>query len=201
MASLFQNIQEQALKAKITPRTKDSMQWFNKQLATMAGINRPQVLRDPVLERRSHVVVNRNLVGTVHMFRYNPKEKLTLPYYDQYPVVIIVGKARGGFNALNLHYLPVNLRIRFLDMLYQYTTNDRFDETTRFMSFWNRINKGLMKKFLKPMIKTYLTDNIDGYICKVPASEWEIAAFLPFQRFRKKNQSVVWRDSYKQVMQ
>jgi hypothetical protein len=58
-----------------------------------------------------------------------------------------------------------------------------------------------MKKFLKPMIKTYLTDNIEGYICKVPASEWEIAAFLPFQRFRKKNQSVVWRDSYKQVMQ
>jgi hypothetical protein len=135
------------------------------------------------------------------MFKYDPQTKDTLPYYDRYPVVILVGKPQGidGFNAINLHYLPVALRIRFLDLLYSELTDKTVDKNTKFSTYWTRLNRGTKKKFLPPMIKTYITDNIIGRIAQVYPNEWEIAAFLPFQRFFKKNQNIVWRDSFKKV--
>ena len=45
------------------------------------------------------------------------KHKETLPFYDSFPLVIIIGKAKGGFLGMNLHYLPPTLRAKFLDAL------------------------------------------------------------------------------------
>jgi len=198
MATLFENISKEFLLENITPRTEKSSQWFKNKLQLMSGINRQELLLSPEFKQRGQLIVQRPLIGTMHMFKYLPKGEETLPYYDQYPLVIITGRAKGGFRGLNLHYLPVMLRVRFLTLLYDVMqVSDEMDHDNELD--WDRLNRGTLKRFLKPMIKTYLTKQVRGRIAQVFPPEWEIAAFLPFQRFRKSNRDIVWRDSYKQV--
>jgi hypothetical protein len=45
---------------------------------------------------------DRGGVGSMQMFFYDPKTKETLPYYDTFPLVVVVGPAEGGFYGLNL---------------------------------------------------------------------------------------------------
>lgn len=199
MADLFENISKEALVAGITPRTKQSMEWFSQKMKDMAGINRETLFRTYESKKRNRLIINRDIIGTMHMFRYKPQGREKLKYYDIYPLVIIVGESPEGFKGLNLHYLPIDLRAKFLDLLYKELNNDEFDESTRFTAFWNRLNRGFKKRYLKPCIKSYLTSHIIGRISEVESKDWEIAAFLPFQRFIKQPQQQVWRDSYRQV--
>ena len=37
------------------------------------------------------------IVGSMQMFFYDPKTKDTLPYYDRFPLVVVVGPAEKGF--------------------------------------------------------------------------------------------------------
>ena len=50
----------------------------------------------------------------------------------RFPLVIVIDKAEGGFLGLNLHYLPPILRAKFLDALLDITSNDKYDESTKF---------------------------------------------------------------------
>jgi hypothetical protein len=201
MASIFEKTSNEVRQEEITPRTKESMLWLTQKMKTIRLNSRPEVLRSPELKQRKQLLPTRPMIGSMHMFKYRPKHKATLPYYDEYPVVILVGKAEGGFLGLNLHYLPPVLRSRFLQFMYEKTNNNKFDETTRFTAMWKRINKGATRRYLAPMIKHYLTSNIPGYIAQVQSNEWEIASYLPFQRFRKANQNKVWLDAYAEIIQ
>ena len=75
---------------------------------------------------------NRQGVGNMYMYFYDPKHKETLPYYDRFPLTIVVEPAKGGFRGINLHYLPNALRAKFLDGLMDITTNKKYDESTKF---------------------------------------------------------------------
>ena len=55
--------------------------------------------------------------GDMVMYTYNPKLKDVLPYYDAFPLTIVVGPAKDGFYGINLHYLPPKVRAIFLDKL------------------------------------------------------------------------------------
>ena len=59
-----------------------------------------------------------DIVGTMQMFFYDPKTKDTLPYYDTFPLVVIVGPAPKRFLWIkpSLHLHPM-LRAKMLDGL------------------------------------------------------------------------------------
>jgi hypothetical protein len=117
------------------------------------------------------------------MFFYDPKHKETLPYYDSFPLVIVLKPAEGGFLGLNLHYLPPVLRAKFLDALLEVTNNNRYDDTTKFKLTYNALQRAAKMKYFKPCIKHYLTDQVRSRFAMVPAPEWEIAVFLPTADF------------------
>ena len=108
--SFFDRLQVQAFRAGIQIRTDDSMDWFRDKLRNMRNINRQQLIKDERLER-----VTRPRMGDMYMFFYDPKHKETLPYYDTFPLIIMVERAPGGFYGLNLHYLPPVLRAKLFD--------------------------------------------------------------------------------------
>ena len=129
MSNLFQKLEFEAFRAGINPRTKEAQDWFRKKAQSMRRINRQDLLQDEQVK-----LVNRQnpLIGSMNMFFYDPKHKETLPYYDRFPLAIIVKPAPGGFYGLNLHYLPNVLRAKFLDALLEITNNNKYDESTRF---------------------------------------------------------------------
>jgi len=189
MASLFQNLELEAFKAGITPRTKQSMAWFRKK-AQQLRPNRNNLMKDDELLLR-----NRTAVGKMYMYFYDPKYKKTLPYYDRFPLTIIVGPAPNGFYGLNLHYLPPDLRARFLDNLLDTLNNEKYDETTKFRLSYDMLQRASKLRAFKPCFKRYLTKHVRSRFAMVQAPEWEIATFLPTADFEKASKTTIYRDS------
>jgi hypothetical protein len=194
MTDIFNKLELEAFKAGITPRTKESIAWFRKKAQSMRNINRSALMKDKTLE-----LGNQPIVGNMFMFFYDPKTKDTLPYYDSFPLTIIVGKAPGGFTGLNLHYLPPVLRAKMLDGLTEITNNSKYDETTKFKVKYNMLQKATSLKYFKPCFKRYLTAHTRSRFAYVPPPEWEIATFLPTADFQKASKSTVYAESRKAI--
>lgn len=190
MANLFQKLEYEAFRAGITPRTEQSREWFMTKAKELKNINRNTLMKeDPILLK------NRQVIGSMFMFFYQPKHKDTLPYYDSFPLVIVLKPAKDGFLGLNLHYLPPVLRAKFLDSLLDITNNKKYNETTKFNLTYELLKGAEKYKYFKPCIKHYLTSHVRSRFAMVQAPEWEIATFLPTADFQKATAREVYRDS------
>jgi len=131
-------------------------------------------------------------LGKMLFYKYDPKFAKKLPYWDMYPLVFPFEKAKGGFYGLNLHYIPPRDRAVLMDELKEYATNNKYDATTRL-----KITYDLLKGYGRavPCVKRYLGSNVRSNTVRINADEWEIAIFLPVERFQKQKKSVVWNDS------
>jgi len=188
VASLFDKLESEAFRKGITARSKEAEKWFAKNVKKLGKLG-PNVLKDDRLKK------TRIRAGDMVMYTYDPKLKKTLPYYDTFPLAIIVGKAPGGFHALNLHYLPPKVRAIFLDKLNDVANNQKFDDSTKFKITYKLLKATANYKYFKPCYKHYLTPNVTSNVMKVNATEWNIAIFLQTAAFRKKSTRYVWGQS------
>ena len=191
--SLFNKLEVEAFRKGLTPRSKQSRQWFQDKLAQMC-VKRHDLLKDPALIKRQ-----RFGVGNMYMYMYDAKHRKTLPYYDSFPLTIMVAPAPGGFYGLNMHYLPLPIRARLFDGLLQVTNNNRYDETTKFKINYNLLKSASSLREFEPCFKHYLSDHVNSQIVMVEPSEWEIALFLPVEQFNKASKRTVWKDSRRRL--
>lgn len=190
MSNIFQKLEYEAFRAGITPRSKESMAWFRKKAQAMGKVNRSALMKEDPVELKS-----RGIVGNMYMYFYDPKTKETMPYYDTFPLTIVVGPAPGGFYGLNLHYLPIPLRAKMLDSLMEIANNKKYDETTKFQAAYKTLKGASSLKYYKPCFKHYLNSQVRSRFAYVPPPEWEIATFLPTADFQKSGKSAVYKDS------
>jgi len=194
MSNLFYKLEIEAFRKGLTLRTRESREWFRKKSAqlgkSVSRINRNELMNEDPIKK-----VSQPMPGDMYMFYYDPKHKDTLPYYDRFPLVIMVEKAEGGFYGLNLHYLPPLLRAKFLDALLEVINNRLYDDTTRFRLSYQILKSAGKMKYFKPCFKHYLTEHVQSRFAKVEAPEWEIATFLPTAQFEKASKSKIYADS------
>jgi hypothetical protein len=188
MPSLFSKIQSDAESMGFLPRTKQSRDWFYRKIRTLNNIQPSKILNDDSLEVR-----NKPLIGRMFMFLYDPKYKETLPYYDRFPLILMVGPAKGGFYGLNLHYLPPRQRAVFFDRLMEYTNNKRLDETTRFRLSYDLLNSTAKLRAFAPCFKHYLNKHVTSKTVEILPKEWEIALFLPTDSFVGQRNNAIWQ--------
>ena len=193
MSNIFQKLELAAFRNQITPRTKESREWFMKKAKVIKGINREALMKEEPLDRGA-----RRIIGSMQMFFYDPKYKETLPYYDRFPLAIIVKPAKGGFLGMNLHYLPPILRAKFLDAHMDNVTSKKspdakFKLTTRLLASASDL------EYYKPCIKHYLNEHVRSNFAEVKAPEWEIATFLPPALFEKADHRQVYNDSRRMI--
>ena len=184
----------EAFRKGITPRTKESRDWFRKKAQSIRRVNRNQIMKEEPVE-----LTGKFRPGAMTMFFYDPKTKDKLPYYDSFPLTIIVDSAPGGFYGINLHYLPPVLRAKFLDALLDTVNNDKYDESTRMNIRFSILKSVSGLRYYKPCIKRYLTSQVDSNMVMVQPTEWEVAVFLPTEQFRGKSRSAVWKESRKMI--
>ena len=193
MAGLFQKLEFEAFRKGITPRSKESRAWFMNKAKNL-NVSRSKLMKEDPIELRS-----RPAVGKMYMYFYDPKHKETLPYYDRFPLIIMVGPAPRGFMGLNLHYLPLATRAKFLDALLGTINNERYDESTRFRLSYEMLKRASKLKAFRPCLKRYLNSHVRSRLAMVPAPEWEIATFLPTADFEKASSSEVYKDSRRKM--
>ena len=164
--------------------------WFKEKVRQAGASARMKAVTPNQLLRRQPD--DNILLGKMFFYKYDPKFAKKLPYWDMYPLVFPFERAPGGFYGLNLHYIPPRDRAVLVDNLNQYASNNKYDQTTRL-----ELSYRLLKRYGRavPCVKRYLGDRIVSQTVRIDADEWEIAIFLPVERFQKASKGEVWADS------
>jgi hypothetical protein len=173
---------------------KKSKGWFEQQVTMLTKQN---ITPNKVLAGDSSSNVTTIQPGHCYMFMYDPKLKKELPYYDRFPLVFPYSKTQDGFIGLNMHYLPYHYRIRLLDALMEFKTNQRMDEMTRIKYSWQLIDGMSQFTAAKPCIKQYLIGHVRSPFRKINSSDWATAMLLPVERFVGASRQEVWAESQK----
>lgn len=142
--------------------------------------------------------VTRLTPGEMYMYYYDAKYKDTLPFWDRFPLIFPFRVKKDRFWALNLHYLPPQLRAAMMDSLYDFKTNDRYDESTKLKFSWKALNAMSGNKYFAPCVKQYLLSHVQSKFVKIPSESWDTALFLPTEKFSIPK-STVWSSSRSQL--
>ena len=178
--------------SKAGAKARAAGDWFREKVKQASASARMRAVTPAQLLKRQEE--GSATLGKMLFYKYDPKFAKKLPYWDMYPLVFPFEKAKGGFYGLNLHYIPPRDRAVLMDELKEYATNNKYDATTRL-----KITYDLLKGYGRavPCVKRYLGSHVQSNTVRINADEWEIAIFLPVERFQKQKKSVVWNDSRK----
>lgn len=188
---VFDTILQDGMKKGIIPaKSKDARVWYREQAEAVTSVNETNLLSSA-----GDRLTSKLLPGRMYIYKYDPKHKKTLPYYDTVPLIFPYKIWNDGFMALNLHYLPLNLRAKLMDGLYDFTNNRRYDETTRLVLSYKLLNSISRLRYFKPCIKQYLFSHVRTRFLNVKSTEWDVALFLPLARFKKQSINKVYADS------
>ena len=174
----------------LKPGTTDVRDWFRDKAREIRSVKVESLVRKNPLYNKTTV-----RPGFMYLFQYDPKHKETLPYYDRFPLIFPFEDQGDSFLAMNLHYLPHIYRARLMDNLYNLINNDKYNETTKIRTSYKMLNSVARYKYFKPCVKRYLHSHVQSKFLQIPANEWDIALFLPLERFAKKSKNYVYKES------
>lgn len=192
---IFTNILDQGRTGRsssgiLKPGSDEARDWYRSLALSVRSVKVETIIRKNTEYNRPQIKP-----GFLYLFNYNPKFKEELPYYDRYPIVFPFEKTEDGFLGMNLHYIPPLYRAKLMDNLYPLINNEKYDETTKLRMSYKLLNSAARYKYFKPCIKRYLNSHVASKFLIIPANEWDIALFLPLDRFTKQNKNTVYKDS------
>jgi len=191
-------LQEAEDTGNLTNRTKSALNWMRKRISTQFSDRQLTFRRTNTDEYNS---------GNLYLFQYDPKNKnnkTILPYYDKYPLCLILEEYEDSFLALNFHYLRPTQRAEFMSSLYDYEARVKVKgkvlSSTVLDITYNELVRRPALKYYKPCIKRYLLDRVIlSPFYRVPSDEWNYVLFLPTEKFIGASSNQVWLNSSKLI--
>ena len=194
VAYVFDNILAKGVRAgQIPARTRAAREWYRNE-AEKVDVTPSKLMR----ENQSKIVRGYE-IGQMMLFNYDPKLKRKLPYYDTFPLVFPIEPRDNGFLGLNMHYLPLRQRAMLMDALYTLRTDSRYNEDTSLKLSYQILKRSARYKLFRPCVKHYLNSHIKSRRIKIDPVEWDMALFMPLQRFQKASSSQVYSKSMEMV--
>jgi hypothetical protein len=179
MADLFTKILRDGLEEGHEPiLTKKAREWFRETAQETFVRNQKQLIYS------TPRLVQKTMPGFLYVFQYKAKTP-SIPYYDMYPTVFPFRKEKDGFYGINLHYLPLPYRAILMDSLYSLTTDKNYDEETKLRLRYNILEGAAKFRYFRPCVKHYLNSRVVTRFALIPSNQWDIALFLPLERFTK----------------
>ena len=195
MVSKLTKLASEKTSAQLQSMSRDAYQWLMKKIA---DIRNPSAI-PRTIKAETERNTRRTLLGGLYFFYYDPKTKDELPYYDKFPLVLMLERYPDGFLGLNLHYLPIKYRVAFLDKLLQFAMYNEEDEIKRLRVTYEILSASKRFREFRPCIKKYLYEQIKSKILTFQPKEWETAIFLPMHQFKKAKDREVWQESVEQI--
>ena len=170
MATIFDRI-----RADVGDKEK-SLTWYRRKVSELQSrISAGRLMREGKILKTPGF-------NQLNFFRYNPKTKAILPYYDVFPLVMPIDSAPGGFLGINFHYLPIPMRMRLLETL----------SKRKFAGDYRKLKN---IKLVKPCIKHYLRSQFASGFYRLEEIDYAPAIFMPVQSFKKAGMTAAHRDS------
>ncbi len=170
---------------------RQQTKWFNEEIAKLAK----QKLSPAKIVGSSGINKTQTLIpGKMYFFYYDPLHKDTLPYYDQFPLIIPFAKTDKSFTALNMHYVDYRTRILILNELIK-ITGAKTSTDNKIKYSWALIKSVAKLNQAKACVKMYLDDHVKSPFCEVPRGHWHTAMMLPVHRFVGAKAEHIWKES------
>ena len=178
---------------QVTAKARAAGNWFRSIVNRTKGKFSKETPQSILSRQESTVAAT--ILGKMYFYSYNPKWKAELPWYDTFPLVFPIERYPDGFLGLNFHYLAPKHRAILMDQLKMFANNKSYDETTKLKLTYNML-KGFTKiKRARPTVHRYLSSKVNSKFVLINADEWEVALFLPVERFKKASKKQVWSHS------
>jgi hypothetical protein len=135
--------------------------------------------------------------GYIYHYKYIPKHKDTLSYYDGQPLIIFLKPHLDGktFYGYNIHFIPMKLREEVFKQ-FRYKNYDKtiIDDA----SIW--VGLSILQKFYPIIIRRYLYTHIREKIYPIPMRLYDIenVKYFPTEKFYKKTSDEIFRIAVKQ---
>jgi hypothetical protein len=197
--SILTTLTDDKIAAKHAFMSRDAFDWLRQKVNELR--NPTALARGITKEKTRYTRVNdyrKFLIGGLYFFGYDPKTKGDLPYYDKFPLVMPLVRETDGFIGLNLHYLPIGYRIRFMKKLLPLALYDG-EDIRRIKITYDILEASKRYKEFRPCIKKYLYSHVKTRILKVQPDEWDTALFLPVHQFKKEAAKTVWKESVEEI--
>ena len=189
--SFLSKVSDTVRSGTVGKEVKRSAQWFQDKIKGLKGevknrfssTNAAKFYRES--EKINDAVFKRRVsLGDLFCYYYNPKYRKTLPYYDMFPMIMLLSAEKETFLGINFHYLRPKWRAILLDRV-----------TAKIGGGIPKWSKLRNIKQIAPTIKRYRFDHIMRKVIPIEEDEQEIAIFLPTERFKKSGKANVWSDS------
>lgn len=204
---MFDNINE--------ANVKKGVKWFlnkiRQSISKRKEDRHPKDIEDRQDAKRN--LHNFNLYTTLYP---NPKWKEELPFYDAMPLFLPLQVVRGSEGALlhviNIHFLPPNLRIRFLkeleilvrkdaerkgfepDELSTYPKGNLTRTVGRYINNVYQSGGGSAGSMIRAAYRSYFFSRMRGKLKYIPVTQWEKAGNLILPAFRKAGPGEIYRE-------
>ena len=175
----------------LTNETKKSAKWFRQKIKQLGGKYKNQFSRttaEKFYKTRDKVTTPR--LFKMYSFFYDPKTKDSLPYYDRFPLVLVMKINPDGWEGINFHYLPPQLRARLMDELLEGFADAKGNIKLRYGTAKRLKNS----KVLSHCYKRYLYSHVRSKFVRISGDELNVAIFLPTEKFAKASKKEVWGD-------
>ena len=190
--SFLSKVSDAVRSGTVGKEVKRSTKWFHDKIKGLKGevknrfssTNAAKFYREAETKVQPAVLKKRVELGDLFCYYYNPKYRATLPYYDMFPMIMLIKAEKETFLGINFHYLRPKWRAILLDRV-----------TARIGAAIPKWNKIRQIRQLAPTIKRYRYDHIMKRIIAIKEDEREIAIFLPTERFKKAGKTKVWSES------
>ena len=166
---------------------RKSQSWYQNQITKLGNV---QTKVNVALRSGQAQIVP----GGLYLFRYDPKHKETLPYYDTLPLVLPFASVKGGFLGINLHYLPYGLRFKLMGALTKLIT-DSDNPASRAKVSWQILNSSSRFTGVEACVKHYLNAQVKSQFLAIPNDQWLAAALMPIEQFRGATKEKVFYNS------
>lgn len=193
MAGVFADLlKKAATTGSIPTRMAEAKTWARTQSTNL--------MRNPaavISNTRSKNIITTpsGSVGSMVLFRYNATTSKTLPYWDAFPLVFPFDVDDTGMYGINMHYLPPPMRAQLMDALWKQASGPETDPKTKLQITYKVLQSAARMPLFKPCVKHYLNKGLVSNLVVIPATEWNVALFLPLERFQKASVNQVHQDS------
>jgi hypothetical protein len=179
--------------------SKDSVTWLREKIDEIKKTSNIA----STISRETFRQTNQFRLGMLYCFYYDPKTKADMPYWDKFPMVLVLERYNDGFLGLNLHYLPVKYRVAFLTKLMKFAQLTPDNDIKRMRISYDILQATKRYAEFRPCIKRYLHNHVRSKLLTIQPNEWDVAIMLPLHQFKGAKAQTVWKDSvqeYKEHM-
>nr|CAI3971074.1 DNA end protector [Ochrobactrum phage ORM_20] len=186
---------QKANQGNINKRIRESIKFFaEKNDAKFVDTGRASISMMTKGQRGATLIAP----GQVYTYSYQPKHAETLPYYDRFPLMILLDQQKNGnFLGLNLHYLNPVPRSRILGMLIETVGANTMRHDTQLKITYGMTQQLAQYKPLGFALKSYIPSHIQGKMVRIQPADWAHAVVFPSQLFVGKSQESIWKEARK----